>query len=282
MHATQPQGDARPEPHRTPEGTAAQLVEILTDPDRFRACIAAQLGEPSVKPDTTTDAGYVVTEAGVKAVVEAPVEGAPGTVARVLRSAALYLERHGWIQGGYYDATARTFTPAACMVGAVGMVCYGGPVDAPAQHFDDPGFLDFEEALLHLDRYLLVEDGSESYEFNDAKGRRVEDVTRVLRGAGSRPAEELIDALRWVNARDERVAERLKLLTPCGIWAEPADEDEQPPTGHIQRPHLPGNLFGCPTCEERCCCAELSWRCVHCARIAWREAGAAATGGDAR
>jgi hypothetical protein len=74
------------------------------------------------------------------------------------------------------------------------MVCYGGPVDAPAQHFDDPGFLDFEEALLHLDRYLMVEDGSESYEFNDAKGRQAEDVCRVLRDAASRPAEELIDA----------------------------------------------------------------------------------------
>ena len=122
----------------------------------------------------------------------------------MLRSAALYLERHGWIQGAYYDTTATVFTPAACLVGAIGMVCYGGPVDAPAQHFDDPGFLDFEEAVLHLDRYLLVEDGSESYEFNDAKGRRVEDVTDVLRQAAAPPAEELIDALRAIDAQNAR------------------------------------------------------------------------------
>jgi hypothetical protein len=129
---------------------------------------------------------------------QSPIEPDADAVpaAPVLRSAALYLERHGWIQGAYYDGTAGVFTPAACLVGAIGMVCYGGPCEAPAQLFDDPGFLDFEEAVLHLDRYLLVEDGSESYEFNDAPGRRVEDVLMVLRDAASRPVEELIDALR--------------------------------------------------------------------------------------
>ena len=130
--------------------------------------------------------------------------------ARVLLDAATYLERHGWIQGAYYDATAQTFTPAACLVGAIGMVCYGGPVDAPAHHFDDPGFLDFEEAVLHLDRYLLVENSSESYEFNDARGRRVEDVTHVLRDAAARPAEELTDALKAIdvlNAENARLAD---------------------------------------------------------------------------
>jgi hypothetical protein len=140
----------------------------------------------------------------------------------VLRSAALYLERHGWFQGCYYDATSGVFTPAACLVGAIGMVCYGGPVDAPAQHFDDPGFLDFEEAVLHLDRYLMVEDGSESYEFNDARGRRVEDVIRVLRDAAGRPADELIDALRAIDVRNAQTAALLDLLKPCGIWGDPA------------------------------------------------------------
>ncbi len=54
------------------------------------------------------------------------------TPAATLRATALYLDRHGWCQGSYYDATAVCFTPAACLVGAIGMVCYGGPVDAPA------------------------------------------------------------------------------------------------------------------------------------------------------
>jgi hypothetical protein len=130
----------------------------------------------------------------------------PVTAAPVLRDAALYLERHGWIQGAYYDTTSQTFTPAACMVGAIGMVCYGGPVDAPAQHFDDPGYLDFEEAVLHLDRYLLAMDGSESYEFNDARGRTLDDVTCVLRRAAAVPADELVDALRAIDMHNEQMA----------------------------------------------------------------------------
>jgi hypothetical protein len=142
--------------------------------------------------------------------------------ARVLLDAAMYLERHGWITGAYYDATSGTFTPPACMVGAIGMVCYGGPVDAPAQHFDDPGFLDFEEAVLHLDRYLLAEDGSESYEFNDARGRTLDDVTHVLRRAAAVPAEELIDAIRAIDAKNADVAAIAELLKPCGIWGDPA------------------------------------------------------------
>src|SRR3712207_122660 len=91
------------------------------------------------------------------------------------------------------------------MVGAIGMVCYGGPVEAPAQHFDDPGYLDFEEAVLHLDRYLTVEDGTEAYEFNDARGRRVDDIVHALRQAADTPAHELLDALRILRAGDATV-----------------------------------------------------------------------------
>jgi hypothetical protein len=200
MHAIQSQGGPCPKPTGTtadlPETTAEALAGILLDPVRFRANIAAQMA---------TD--YVVTDAGLKALDNAEPVQAPGTAAQVLRDAALYLERYGWIQGAYYDPTATVFTPAACLVGAIGMVCYGGPVDAPAQHFDDPGYLDFEEAVLHLDRYLLVEDGSESYEFNDAKGRTRNDITHVLRRAASTPAEELIDALKAVETTNARMAE---------------------------------------------------------------------------
>jgi hypothetical protein len=187
MHDTEPQGSTRPD--TTDAGSSATaLAGLLNDPDRFHAWIATAVltaAQPQSPAEQTDADGYVVTDAGLQALTGAIPAEAPGTAAQVLRDAALYLERHAWIQGAYYDATSQTFTPAACMVGAIGMVCYGGPVEAPAQHFDDPGFLDFEEAVLHLDRYLLVMDGSESYEFNDAKGRTTEDVTRVLRQAAS-------------------------------------------------------------------------------------------------
>jgi hypothetical protein len=106
-------------------------------------------------------------------------------VARIQRDAARYLDRHGWIQGAYYDTTAGAFTPAACLVGAIGMVCYGGPVDAPALNFDDPGFPDFEQALAHLDRYLLDEEDCVAYDFNDARGRTKDQVIEALYNAAS-------------------------------------------------------------------------------------------------
>ena len=115
---------------------------------------------------------------------QTPVTDATVTPARTLRAAALYLTQHGWIQGNYYDQAATVFTPAACTVGAIGMVCYGGPVDAPAQHFDAPEFADFEAAVCYLHRFLSTEYGIETaYEFNDANGRAFADVVRVLNEA---------------------------------------------------------------------------------------------------
>jgi hypothetical protein len=241
MHATQPQGGACPEPTPAPAYPAADqgdpyavvgVCAYCATPNVERVLITATDGTNPrlVCADTAFcagaqrvagDGGYVVTDAGYQALTAtADADSAPGTVARVLRSAATYLERHGWIQGTYYDATTGVFTPPSCLVGAIGMVCYGGPVDAPAQHFDDPGFLDFEEAVLHLDRYLMVEDGTESYEFNDAKGRRLDDVTHVLRQAADTPAHELIDAIKAIDAHNAQMAAIADLLTPCGIWGE--------------------------------------------------------------
>jgi hypothetical protein len=243
MHATQPQGGACPEPTRRVDGTPEtaadrRFVDLCQSPDAaefyeqneldhdrlptgdgFTAWCAKQAADPD---------GYVVTDAGLRALYEAVPAETPGTARSVLRSAALYLQRHGWIQGSYYDGTSGVFTPPACLIGAIGMVCYGGPVDAPAQHFDDPGFLDFEEALLHLDRWLLVNDGSESYEFNDAKGRRVEDILHVLRQAADTPAHELIDAIRAIDAKNAEIAALVDLLTPAGVWGETSPERRCP------------------------------------------------------
>ena len=152
------------------------------------------------------------------------------------------------------------------------MVCYGGPVDAPAQHFDDPGFLDFEEAVLHLDRYLLVEDGSESYEFNDAKGRRVDDVTARAAAGGGHPgrrADRRHPGHR--RARTPDMAVLVDLLKPCGIWGETPDQPT--PVEHVDYPHTPGTLYDCPACEAECFCAD-GFQCVHCALQAEQDPGA--------
>jgi hypothetical protein len=311
MHATQPRGEACPEPTRRVDGkpeTEADrrffalreagwtgwidLHGYATDVDGVRL----DLGTCQTCGNDRIPVHPVVDAAGVTRVIcidpgtctrrrpiattpiPADPVGVETTPARVLRNAALYLERHGWIQGAYYDGTSGVFTPAACLVGAIGMVCYGGPVDAPAQHFDDPGFLDFEEAVLHLDRYLLVEDGSESYEFNDAKGRRVADVTYVLRQAADTSAEELIDAIRVIDARNADMAALAQLLTPCGIWGDRADQPT--PVDHVDYPHTPGTLYDCPACEASCFCTD-GFQCVHCALAAETADGDTTPGGDA-
>jgi hypothetical protein len=225
MNPTHDQNQTTAEPRRA---ATFDLGGLPTDDLRFRTWLATAVAKeirPAAKPDTDRD-HYVVTDAGGQPLADSETDGeAPGTAASVLRSAAVYLERHGWIQGAYYDATSTAFTPAACTVGAIGMVCYGGPVDAPAQHFDDPGYLDFEEAVLHLDRYLLVEDGSESYEFNDAKGRQLADVLRVLRQAADTPADELIGAIRVIDAKNPEMATLAALLTPCGLRRDDVSTD---------------------------------------------------------
>ena len=131
-----------------------------TDPSRRLA------GDPVAKPATAPTA--------IRALV---------TPAVTLRATALYLDRHGWCQGSYYDQAATVFTPAACLVGALGMVCYGGPVDAPALNYHDPRFGEFDAAYAYLDRYLLDRYELVAYEFNDARGRTADEVIAALRSA---------------------------------------------------------------------------------------------------
>ncbi len=87
--------------------------------------------------------------------------------------------------------------------------------DAPAQHFDDPGFLDFGETVLHLDRYLLAEDNTEAYEFNDARDRTLDQVLTALRQAADTPTDDLVAAVQLLNGRDATAVSVLE-ATPMG------------------------------------------------------------------
>src|SRR5262245_39203735 len=57
----------------------------------------------------------------------APVE-VDVTPADILRGAALYLQRHGWTQGDYYDRSRPQPFPPACAAGAVQCAVTGAPV----------------------------------------------------------------------------------------------------------------------------------------------------------
>jgi hypothetical protein len=97
-----------------------------------------------------------------------------------LHNAATYLAAHGWIQGAYYAYGATGCSPSACTVGAIGMVCYGSPVTAPAQMFDHPGFDEFETAVALLDDWLKYEYGQDVYSWNDDRARTVDEVLDAL------------------------------------------------------------------------------------------------------
>lgn len=116
----------------------------------------------------------------------------PVGVAATLASAAAYLRRHGWIQGSYYDQSATVYTPAACVVGALAIVCYGGPVDTPTQLFDQPGFAEFEAAFTHLDAILVGVFGQDVFTWNDDRRRSYGQVLAVL--------DEIAATSRWLDS----------------------------------------------------------------------------------
>ncbi|MEU7875150.1 hypothetical protein [Dactylosporangium sp. NPDC049140] len=159
--------------HNTPANRADQSIRPADD------LAQVELAEPNAD-----FADLFKTEESMKAAAEQRHRGnAAAEVRQTLRDTRLYLERHGWNQGEYYDATSGRFTPPACLVGAVGIVCYGGPVDAPAQMFDDPGFGSFEQAVGFLDLYLSHRFGLNVYDYNDAKGRIFAEVSAMLEQA---------------------------------------------------------------------------------------------------
>jgi hypothetical protein len=55
------------------------------------------------------------------------VTGVEPTPAQTLRDAALYLERHGWIQGELYGDHIAVIPPA-CAVGAIRCALFGSPI----------------------------------------------------------------------------------------------------------------------------------------------------------
>jgi hypothetical protein len=168
--------------------------------------------------------------------------GAEPSVGVTLREVARYLTDHGWIQGAYYDATGGSFTPPSCLVGGLGMVCFGGPVDAPAQNFGDPGFGRFEQTLGYLDGFLTARFAMVAYEFNDMRGRTFPAIVYAL-----------------LKAADE--------------WSVEHGE-------HIGEAHEPGTGMDCPVCEAQCFCWD-GFICVSCEAEMEAEVAAIESGWDA-
>ncbi|MFI6331876.1 hypothetical protein ACIBBG_26645 [Micromonospora chersina] len=121
---------------------------------------------------------------------------APVTPADLLRMAALYLRRHGWHQGTYYNSTTDSLTPPACAAGAIGIACAGHRVEHFAQLDPDAladylaalgAFVDYLDAFYPL--FLVDEDGfvidehTSPYSWNDDPARTAGQVITALDAA---------------------------------------------------------------------------------------------------
>lgn len=111
------------------------------------------------------------------------------TPAETLRCAALYLQRHGWIQGNYYRQRDGLTTPPACALGAIGMAVHGqalNPLDV-----DLPGWYEVTDAYNALNDYLVrfgFVDTDDEYDdaiatWNDQSGRMSGSVIAALNAA---------------------------------------------------------------------------------------------------
>ncbi|MFF0366937.1 hypothetical protein [Micromonospora sp. NPDC005087] len=134
----------------------------------------------------------------MKATHNPPTPAPVNTPADLLRMAALYLRRHGWTQGTYYDIyePADYLTPPACAAGAIGIACAGHRVehfsqldpDALADYLATLGaFVDYLDTtapvfLVDIDGYLTDEHTS-PYSWNDDPARTAEQVVTALGAA---------------------------------------------------------------------------------------------------
>lgn len=107
----------------------------------------------------------------------------------VLRAAADYIDRHGWIQGAYYAIDDQPQNPAASADGALAIAAYGEPVEAPGYN-DAPGKDVYLTATVWLALRVYGTTGSISA-WNDDRDTTGQDVVDALRDAA--------DDLDYVN-----------------------------------------------------------------------------------
>ncbi len=131
----------------------------------------------------------------MKATQKPPTTAPVNTPADLLRMAALYLRRHGWHQGTYYNNLFPTdhSTPPACAAGAIGIACAGRKVEHFSQLAPDAladylatlaAFVDYLDTSYPL--FLVDEDGyvwdehTSPYSWNDDPARTAEQVITAL------------------------------------------------------------------------------------------------------
>lgn len=111
-------------------------------------------------------------------------------VADILRAAATYLQRHGWVQGRYYATTNRPH-PKACALGAIA-ICTHGQIHTDPDDPLLPAAEDYQQAITTLACHLNLEpDGGQGpaqlvCEYNDDPTHTADHITAALNAAANR------------------------------------------------------------------------------------------------
>jgi hypothetical protein len=106
----------------------------------------------------------------------------------VLRGAAAYLRRHGWIQGEIFDVLVTGPFPPACAIGAINMAAHGRCTLTADDDTTDPDDVDALTAMRIFAAYLDPD--------YDPWATSCIDVIGDYNDDRSRSADEVIDALR--------------------------------------------------------------------------------------
>jgi hypothetical protein len=247
-----------------------------------------------------TDAVISARVTGLPAAGKA--SGADDSVRDALLAAGKYLVEHGWNQREYYT-DANAVHPAACVVGALSMVCYGYPAEDPANNVNHPAYETFDAAVGRLDWYITDTFGSALagvYGFNDADSRTVGEVLAVLwdvalpmpapwcRCNGEPMRLNLYAPFSVVGdgVSEQLSVSRVYICLACGSCQreEVQNPDDQVVVRALHRvwlkqlihdgdPHVAGTSEDCFACVERCHCDSGFDGCVYHSSIDSRDDG---------
>jgi hypothetical protein len=117
------------------------------------------------------------------------------TPADLLRGAALYLTRHGWVQGDFFDLLHEANFPPACSLGAINICAHGRPIlgsdDTAEDALTDAAIRAMRVLAAYLDpEYGTVENPIFKASaidivsgWNDHEGRTLTEVVETLNDA---------------------------------------------------------------------------------------------------
>jgi hypothetical protein len=114
------------------------------------------------------------------------------TSAQLLRGAALYIQRHGWIIGEFFDLLSDEQFPPACSIGAINIAAHGRPILCSDDQADDTNTDAAIKAVRVFASFLDSEYGQPGNDtsaidivsdWNDGNDRTVDEVIDMLREA---------------------------------------------------------------------------------------------------